>query len=119
LYALVRTDLQMTPGKMAAQTGHAFLDTFEECRNKDPTRAQEYHNGQHGTKIVLGVPDEYQLQKIYEEATQLGLPCALIIDSGHIMPPKFDGLPITTALGIGPAHRHEISHLTNKFQLVK
>lgn len=109
----------MTPGKMAAQTGHAFLDVFEICRNKDPTRAAEYHNGSHGTKIVLGVPNEFQLQKILDAVKVAGLPHALIIDSGHVMPPHFDGTPIVTALGIGPAYRHEISHLTNKFQLIK
>jgi len=33
------------------------------------------------------------------------------------MPPFFDGSPIATALGIGPVQRHEVSHITDKFEL--
>lgn len=35
------------------------------------------------------------------------------------MPPFFDGSPIVTALGIGPATREQIKKITKKFQLVK
>jgi PTH2 family peptidyl-tRNA hydrolase len=46
-----------------------------------------------------------------------GIPHKLIIDSGHIMPPHFDGNPIITALGIGPCCRDEIKNITKKFKL--
>lgn len=109
----------MSPGKMAAQTGHAFLDAFEQCRKIDPGRAAEYKSGRHGTKIVLSAKNEEQIRLLCEQATFAGLPCALIIDEHHIMPPHFDGSPIVTALGIGPCTRSEIHHLTKRFQLVK
>lgn len=109
----------MSPGKLASQAGHAFLDTFAVCQKENPELAAEYHSGRHGTKVVAGATNEGQLMKAYELAKAAGLPCALIIDSGHVMPPFFDGNPIVTALGIGPARRDEIHAITKRFQLVK
>lgn len=109
----------MTQGKLASQAGHAYLDSYEACRREDPGRADSYHNGCHGTKVCLGAKNEDQLMHAYELAQAYGLPCALITDSGHIMPPHFDGSPIVTALGIGPALRDEIHSITKRFQLIK
>jgi PTH2 family peptidyl-tRNA hydrolase len=119
MYAIIRADLDMTAGKMASQAGHAFLDTFQLCQDIDPERAKEYGEDGHGTKIALYAKNESQILQLYELVKASGIPCALIIDSGHIMPPYFDGNPITTALGIGPARRSEIHHLTKKLQLIK
>lgn len=108
----------MSPGKMAAQAGHAFLDTFVQCRARDPTRAEEYHDGSHGTKVVLGA-DLQTLMQIHELAKEFGLPSSLVIDSGHVMPPHFDGTPIVTAVGIGPARRHECPSFLRQLPLVR
>lgn len=43
LYAIVRTDLGMTPGKLAAQAGHAYVNTFLAALASDPARAAAYH----------------------------------------------------------------------------
>lgn len=117
MYAIVREDLQMSPGKMAAQTGHAFLDTYDQCRKEYPDRAIEYQSGRHGTKVVLSAKNEFHLLSIYENVKSSGIPCVLIIDENHIMPPHFDGSPIITALGIGPCTRKEIHHITKRIQL--
>jgi len=119
MYAIIRADLNMTAGKMAAQAGHAYLDTFQQCQEHDTARAEEYSQDGHGTKIALYAKNESQILQLYESAKLSGLPCALIIDSGHIMLPHFDGNPIITALGIGPARRSEIHHLTKKLHLIK
>jgi peptidyl-tRNA hydrolase len=119
MYAIIREDLGMSPGKMGAQTGHAFLDTYDLCRKEYPDRATAYHNGCHGTKVILAAANEAKLLHAYELAKMSGVPCALITDSGHIMPPHFDGNPINTAIGIGPATRSEIHHITKNFPLVK
>lgn len=108
----------MRPGKMAAQAGHAFLDAFELCRMSDPIKAIEYQGDSHGTKIVLEAKNLTQLLRAKEMAEQEGLPCALIVDSGHYMPPHFDGNPIITALGIGPCRREEIKEITKRFKLL-
>lgn len=109
----------MSPGKMAAQAGHAFLESYEVVRIRDPDRAAEYHNGSHGTKVVLGAKDLTTLLDIYERAKVEGLPTVLITDSGHVMPPHFDGSPIVTAVGIGPVKRNEIHHTTKRLQVVR
>lgn len=119
MYAIVRANLKMSPGKMAAQTGHAFLDTFDLCRKEYPDRASLYTSDGHGTKVVLSVPDQFTLDLLYERAKSEGLPCSLIVDSGHVMLPHFDGSPVVTALGIGPVYRHEIHHITGSLELVR
>jgi peptidyl-tRNA hydrolase len=109
----------MTPGKLAAQAGHAFLDSWRVAHQLDPGRASEYTEDCHGTKIVLVARRLSELEYAYDMAKRLNLPTALITDSGHIMLPHFDGNSIITALGIGPCLRHEINSISKKFQLVK
>ena len=72
-----------------------------------------------GTNVVLKSNNLIQLERAFYQAKAAGLSCALIEDSGHIMPPHFDGSPIITALGIGPARREDIQHITKKFNCVK
>jgi peptidyl-tRNA hydrolase len=117
LYAIARGDLEMTPGKLAAQAGHAYLDAFNKARDKIPKIAEEYLSDSHGTKVCLLSAGLHDLMQTYEAAMQAGIPCALIVDSGHVMPPHFDGSPIITALGLGPVTREQIGNLTNKYQL--
>ena len=118
LYAIVRSDLNMSPGKLASQAGHAYLNSYLKCLEADPQLAQEYQRDGIGTKVCLKAPLN-KLQKAYEIAIEQGIPCALIVDSGHVMPPYFNGDPIITALGIGPILRQNIHHITKRFQVVK
>ena len=97
LYAIIRKDLEMPPGKMAAQAGHAFQEAFLASGSNEQEIYRKYSVG---TKIVLEATlDELLKTKfLLEEAN---IPCVLIEDSGHIFPPHFDGNPIITALGVG------------------
>ena len=72
-----------------------------------------------GTNVCLISKNLYQLEHAYEQAQRDQIPCELIIDQGHIMPPHFTGDPIVTALGIGPVHRCDIKHITKRFKLLK
>jgi peptidyl-tRNA hydrolase len=56
LYAIIREDLNMSPGKLSAQAGHAFLDSYLETERINPQRAEEYRSDGHGTKITLNAP---------------------------------------------------------------
>jgi peptidyl-tRNA hydrolase len=103
---------------MAAQAGHAFMDAADACRKVDPGRLAEYCEDRHGTKVVLGASLP-ELEELYELAKDAGLPASWIVDSGHVMPPHFDGSPIVTAVGIGPARRHECHHITGRLALVR
>lgn len=72
-----------------------------------------------GTNVVLKSKNLNQLERAYREAKAAGIPCVLIEDEGHVMPPFFDGSPIITALGIGPATREQVQHITKKFNLLQ
>ena len=117
LYAIIRADLEMPAGKMAAQAGHAFLQSYLEARKKTPQIAQQYDDDPPGTKITLQSPDLSSLLIAHQYCIEHHIPSALIVDSGHILPPHFDGRPIITALGIGPILRENISELTDQFKL--
>jgi len=119
LYAIVRSDLDMPPGKLAAQAGHAFLDAFFAAQRLRPQYAAAYCSDSHGTKVTLSSSNLDQLLRAEAMARSEGLPCALITDSGHVLPPYFDGNPIITALGLGPALRSEVRHITKHFALVR
>ncbi len=119
LYAIIRGDLEMSSGKLAAQAGHAFLDAFLQCHERDPPIARTYLGDGHGTKIALVAPTLDKLLWAYEQAQIHNISCALIADSGHIHPPHFDGSPVITALGIGPITRDRIKFLTKHFALVR
>lgn len=111
LYAIIRADIQMAPGKMAAQAGHAFLNSFLEA---SPDVQSEYQKYGIGTKITKECHSLDHMLEAYKECNRLQIPCSLITDSGHVHPPHFDGSPIITALGIGPCDPNDI---TNRFAL--
>lgn len=119
LYAIVRGDLSMSPGKLAAQAGHAFLDAYLTALEQRPDDAREYREGSHGTKIALRAEHLDDLLRARSMAERAGIPAVLITDSGHILPPSFDGSPIVTALGLGPARRSEVRSITRRFALVR
>jgi hypothetical protein len=79
----------MTTGKAASQAGHAFLDAFLQA---SPEQTSAYI-ADGGTKVVLQVPDERSLCEVYHRARMAGLPCAMVVESEHVMAPAFDGLP--------------------------
>lgn len=106
----------MPPGKLAAQAGHAFLGAFIAASNNSPALATEYASDPPGTKICLAARDEAELLALHELAAKAGIPSALITDSGHILPPHFDGSPIVTALGLGPTTRKGVARLTRRLQ---
>jgi peptidyl-tRNA hydrolase len=105
----------MTAGKAASQAGHAFLDSFIVA----PPEITKAYLSDGGTKIVLSVPDERALCDLYHRAKAAKLPCAMVIESNHIMPPSFDGSPVVTAIGIGPVLRSQAKAITKGLRLMK
>jgi peptidyl-tRNA hydrolase len=115
LYAIYRADLEMPAGKLAAQCGHAYLNAYEEALKLRPDITAQYKGSGNGTKICMYAKNLDQLLRAYREAKAANIPCSLIIDRGHILAPHFDGQPIITALGIGPAYRDEIQDITKRY----
>jgi peptidyl-tRNA hydrolase len=108
----------MPPGKLAAQAGHAFVDTIIQAQASDPALVVAYHASGHGIKVCLNATSEFRLLAAHEAAKEAGLPCAIIVDRDHVLLPHFNGSPIITALGIGPARKADICAITKKFNLV-
>lgn len=94
---LIRTDLKMTKGKIAAQAAHAAVSTQEIVRLKNKHIWKKWLlEGQ--KKVVLKVNSEDELLHYFKEAEKVNLPVKLIHDMGLTqLPPN-----TLTALGIGP-----------------
>ncbi len=117
MYAIYRADLQMPPGKLAAQCGHAFTRAYENACKTDPYIAGQYKGTGNGTKICMYAKNLGQLLRAYREMLEQRIPCELIIDRGHVLPPHFTGEPIITALGIGPVYRDDIANTLKRYTL--
>jgi peptidyl-tRNA hydrolase, PTH2 family len=104
---LVRQDLNMSKGKIAAQCGHAALGAYKLCRRLQPeyVKAWEFRAQ---AKITLKVDDEATMDRIAAAAREAGLACVVIEDAG-----RTEVEPGTrTVLAIGPAPRGEVDALT-------
>lgn len=117
MYAIYRADLDMPPGKLAAQCGHAYVKAWRVAERMRPEICAGYEGTGNGTKLVMYARNLGQLVRAWKEARFAGIPCELIRDRGHILPPHFTGRPIVTALGIGPAYKDEVSPITKRFTL--
>ncbi|MFS1427926.1 aminoacyl-tRNA hydrolase [Vibrio splendidus] len=115
---MARQDLEMNPGKLAAQIGHAF---HYAVRNKelDPSILDAYENPDiGGSKVCLWAKNEFNLHQIRHKLTELGIPTSLVIDQNHVCPPHFDGNPIVTALGVGPCTKSQAKRALSKLKLI-
>ena len=107
----------METGKISSQAGHAYLGAFI---NAEKDIQSEYHSEfpiSPGTKVCLACKNLSQLLRAKEEAEAAGIPAYLVTDSGCMN--FFNGEPTITALGLGPATKSQINHITRRFQLMK
>lgn len=107
----------MSPGKLAAQAGHAFCETLIKCQLDDPDRYAQYRSDGPGTKVVLVATSLDHFKYLKHRTARRKLIHYTMVDSGHIWLPHFDGGPVETALGIGPCYSHEIDRITGKLDL--
>jgi peptidyl-tRNA hydrolase len=107
----------MSPGKLAAQAGHAFLGAFLLCRNHSSLAS--YHKdfpASPGTKVCLKARNLDDLLRAEQAATAAGIPVFRVVDSG--CRDFFGGEPVITAIGFGPATRAQVHQITKKLQLL-
>ena len=109
---VVRTDLDMGKGKIAAQVGHACVLGGEHVRKSNPGWFSEWWSGQE--KVVLKVANLKELEQIIQDATELDLPCSPVSDAGHtqLAPGTM------TCLSIGPAPEETIDKITGDLKLL-
>jgi PTH2 family peptidyl-tRNA hydrolase len=127
---VIRKDLNMRKGKIAAQAAHAsmavVLDMME--REDDPMfpltwfrlgvlKDSPLHHWitQRFKKVCVSVDSEQELMEVYGKAKQAKLPCALITDSGLT---EFGGVPTRTCIAIGPESPELIDPITGHLKLL-
>ena len=88
----------MSPGKAAAQTGHAYVGCLHS--NLSYPLVAEYLSTSIGTKVCLQAPTLRDLINAWSSAIRAGIPAFLVTDEGCLN--FFEGRPTVTALGIGP-----------------
>lgn len=107
----------MPPGKLAAQASHAARLSLLHYLQANPQHAADFRRlNSCGSAIVLAAPSLNDLERVADKAAHQGLPWALFEDSGHVLPPFFDGSPIITALAIGPAEKTRIKPLLRAYE---
>ncbi len=110
---IVRKDLNLGTGKLAAQVAHASLMSYFKAEKTDEKIAKEWlDTGE--KKIVLKVDDEKALRKLHEAFKYKGFPCALVTDAGLTQIPP----GTVTALGVGPWKASEINFFTSSLKLL-
>lgn len=105
---LIRKDLGMSKGKIAAQAAHGAVEAVLRSDSKVVSKWRQ----QGMKKVTLKVESEKELYKYLQEAKDFGLVTALITDAGRteIAP----GTP--TCLGIGPDEDRKINVITGELK---
>ncbi|XP_069613291.1 peptidyl-tRNA hydrolase 2, mitochondrial isoform X1 [Ranitomeya imitator] len=109
---VVRNDLKMGKGKVAAQCSHAAVSAYKQLQKRNPDLLKQWeYCGQ--PKVVLKAPDEATLVELLSHAKQLGLTISLIQDAGRtqIAPGS------RTVLGVGPGPANLIDQVTGQLKL--
>ena len=113
LVVVVRSDLKLSPGKMAVQVANAAVGCALECRERSRKKFDAWlKEGQR--KVVVRVKSLSELHMTRESARGRGLITSLVADAGLTeVPPG-----TVTCLGIGPAGNEEVDPVTGGLQLL-
>ncbi len=113
LVVLVRDDVKMTKGKIAAQTGHAAVNCALSIKKRDPDAYDKWTlNGQ--PIIVLKIGSEMELFEFKAVADAQGINNSVVSDAG-----KTQVEPGTiTCIGIGPAASAVIDKITGELKML-
>ncbi|XP_077996135.1 peptidyl-tRNA hydrolase 2, mitochondrial-like [Glandiceps talaboti] len=112
LVLVVRTDLKMGKGKVAAQCSHAAVSAYKKLGRVNPDMLKEWeYSGQ--PKVVVKAPDEDTLTGLLQQARSLNLITAIIQDAGRtqIAPGS------KTVLAVGPGPIDLIDKVTGHLKL--
>jgi len=132
---VIRKDLNMRKGKIAAQAAHAAMKVLLDRMKIDEFAKEStiwegcyvWHmtifesepmmrwlKGAF-TKVVVSVDSEEELLALKEKAEDIGILCALITDAGKT---EFHGVRTNTALAIGPEWNSKLIDITGHLKLL-
>ncbi len=107
---LVRQDLKLPKGKLAAQAAHASVESM--LRSEENLVKKWCFEGM--AKVVLKVKDEKELIKYFQLAKDEGLAVSLITDAGRtVVAPG-----TKTCVGIGPEEQEKLDSITGELNLL-
>ena len=107
---LIRKDLRLPKGKMAAQAAHAAV---EGVLRSDKSMVKDWRM-QGMKKIALSVEDLKELHKYVQEAKDLGIVTATITDAGRtVVEPG-----TLTCAAIGPDNEEKIDSITGGLKMM-
>nr|AFM90759.1 peptidyl-tRNA hydrolase 2, mitochondrial-like isoform 1 [Callorhinchus milii] len=109
---VVRNDLKMGKGKVAAQCSHAAVSAYRQLQKRNPELLKQWeYCGQ--PKVVVKAPDEESMIDLLAHAKELGLSVSLIQDAGRtqIAPGS------RTVLGVGPGPVGLVDKVTGHLKL--
>jgi PTH2 family peptidyl-tRNA hydrolase len=110
---VLRKDLRLGKGKLAAHAAHASLAAYRKAERSHPDEVGEWiASGE--KKVAVSVDSEQEILELFDMAKRMKVPCALIRDAGltQISPGTI------TALGIGPCEDGELDKLTGHLKLL-
>lgn len=121
---VMRKDLNMRKGKIAAQSSHASLGAILNYGGKiheetltltiDNYAVREWLEGRF-TKVCVSVDSEEELLDIHQKALLNKLNVKLIKDAGLT---EFGGIPTYTCLAIGPEYPDKVDPITGHLKLL-
>ena len=114
---LVRQDLKMGAGKIAAQVAHAAIglyDSILEEENIYQKNALDYWFNFGQKKVVLKADNLEIMKEVVKKCKELKIQHCMIRDAGHTQIPEGS----ITVLGIGPDTSEKINKITGAFKLM-
>jgi PTH2 family peptidyl-tRNA hydrolase len=110
---VVRRDLKMGVGKIAAQCAHAALGMYRHLMATDPKQLQSWlAHGQ--AKIVCKVETGQEMMLIADKARDKSLPVYVVTDAGHTQVECGS----QTVLAVGPGEAGALNGVTGHLKLL-
>eukprot|EP01134_Creolimax_fragrantissima_P007584 CFRG7584T1 len=110
---VVRMDLKMGKGKIAAQCAHAAVKGYKSTLKRNPALLRQWlDNGQ--PKVVVKCDDEEIFYAVAEHARALGLGAHMIADAGRTQIASGS----VTVVGVGPGPVELVNKVTGHLKLL-
>ncbi len=108
---IMRSDLPISRGKIAAQACHASIGSYKRADERIIKKWEQ----EGGKKVVVKVNNLKELFEVYELIKATDISYFLVQDAGHTELPE----STITCLGIGPAEDEKIDKITGELKLLK